>query len=142
MRNRFLFSLSLLLTVQLSAQTSADAVARRAIDTLAGEAWEKARYLAFTFNVERDENVAASFPQKWDRYTGQYRVTGKNPQGETFDVVMNINTKEGSATLNGAPVADPKELLALGYRRFINDTYWLLMPLKSMDPGVRRESAG
>lgn len=142
MRNRFLFSLSLLLTVQLSAQTSADAVARRAIDTLAGEAWEKARYLAFTFNVERDGNVAASFPQKWDRYTGQYRVTGKNPQGETFDVVMNINTKEGSATLNGAPVAEPKELLALGYRRFINDTYWLLMPLKSMDPGVRRESAG
>ena len=35
-----------------------------------------------------------------------------------------------------------KELLALGYRRYNNDTYWLLMPLKMLEPGVHRSSQG
>ncbi|HVS32737.1 MAG TPA: hypothetical protein VMS98_14935 [Thermoanaerobaculia bacterium] len=123
-------------------QPSADDTARRAIDVLAGPAWEKARYFAFTFNVERDGKIAASFPQRWDRYTGQYRVTGRNQQGQEYVVVMNVNDRSGKAWLDGAEVADPKDLLTTGYRRFINDTYWLLMPLKSMDPGVKREATG
>jgi hypothetical protein len=120
---------------------SADDTARRAIDVLAGPAWEKARYFSFTFNVERDGKIAVSFPQRWDRYTGQYRVSGKTQKGEDYVVVMNVNDRKGKAWLNGAEVADPTELLTTGYRRFINDTYWLLMPLKSMDPGVNREAA-
>lgn len=120
---------------------TADDVARRAIDTLAGPAWEKARYIAFTFAAERDGKIVAAFPQRWDRYTGAYRVSGKDAKGNDFVVNMNTNTKEGKAWLNGAPVADAKELLAMGYRRFVNDTYWLLMPLKALDPGVHRELA-
>jgi hypothetical protein len=123
------------------AQT-ADDVARRAIDVLAGPAWEKARYFAFTFTVEREGKIVVSFPQRWDRYTGHYRVSGKDPQGDDFLVIMNVNTKQGRAWKNGQEVADSAELLALGYRRFINDTYWLLMPLKSMDPGVNRQLTG
>ena len=51
------------------------------------------------------------------------------------------------ATLRGARLAGrrggaDKELLTFGYRRFINDTYWLLMGFKSFDPGVTRELAG
>lgn len=127
--------------VSAVAQT-ADDTARRAIDVLAGPAWEKARYFAFTFNVEREGKIVASFPQRWDRYTGDYRVSGKDSKGDDFLVIMNANTKQGRAWKNGEEVNDNAELLALGYRRFINDTYWLLMPLKSMDPGVNRESAG
>ena len=121
---------------------SPDDIARRAIDVLAGPAWEKARYFAFTFNVEREGKIAASYPQRWDRYTGQYRVAGRNPKGEDWVVVMNVNDRSGKAWLNGAPAPDANELLTTAYRRFINDTYWLLMPLKAMDPGVRREGAG
>ena len=109
---------------------------------LAGPAWEKARYFAFTFNVERDGTIAASFPQRYDRYTGDYRVSGKDQKGDAFEVIMNVNTRAGKAWVNGTEVADNKELLERGYRRFINDTYWLLMPLKSLDPGVHRTSAG
>ena len=127
---------------QPAAARSADDVARRAIDVLAGPAWEKARYLAFTFNVEREGKIAASFPQRWDRFTGDYRVSGKNQQGEDFLVIMNVNTKQGKGWKNGKLAENPADLLTLGYRRFINDTYWLLMPLKSLDPGVHRESAG
>lgn len=134
----FLISLS---AVAASAQ-QADDVARRAIDTLAGPAWEKARYFAFTFNVEREGKIAASYPQRWDRFTGDYRVSGKNREGQDVVVVMNVNTQQGRAWLNGQEVADPKEQLTFGYRRFINDTYWLLMGFKSFDPGVSREYTG
>lgn len=120
----------------------ADDAARRAIDAMAGPAWEKARYFAFAFNVERDGKIAASYPQRWDRFTGDYRVSGKNREGQDVVVVMNVNTKQGRAWLNGQEVADPKDQLTFGYRRFINDTYWLLMGFKSFDPGVAREYTG
>lgn len=127
-----------------SAETapSPDTIARRAIDVLAGPAWEKARYFSFTFNVLRNGQRVVSFPQRWDRYTGDYRVSGRDQKGSQFEVIMNVNTKKGKGWRDGVEATDPTELLELGYRRFINDTYWLLMPLKSMDPGVHREYAG
>lgn len=135
-------SLVSLFVIPAAAQPTADSVAQRAIDMLAGPAWADARYLAFTFNVERDGKIVASYPQRWDRFTGEYRVSGKNREGEDVLVVMNAGTKEGKAWKNGQEVADSKDLLAFGYRRFINDTYWLLMGFKSFDPGVSREYAG
>lgn len=122
-------------------QTSADDIAKRTIENLAGPQWEPARYLAFTFDVERDGKSVASYPQRWDRYTGDYRVSGKDREGNDVLVIMNTNTKAGHAWKNGTEVADPKDLLTFGYRRFINDTYWLLMPLKALDPGVHRDLA-
>lgn len=134
----------LFLAAAASAQTTqnADAVARRAVDVMAGPAWEKARYLAFTFDVEREGKIAASYAQAWDRYTGDYRVSGKNREGKDVLVIMNVNTKQGRAWVDGTEVADPKDQLTFGYRRFINDTYWLLMGFKTFDPGVTREYAG
>lgn len=108
---------------------------------LAGPAWEKARYIAFTFNVVSGGRITTSFPQRWDRFTGQYRVSGKDQQGNDFVVILNTNTKQGRAWKNGAEVNE-SSIFELGYRRFINDTYWLLMPLKAMDPGVHREYVG
>lgn len=121
---------------------TADAVAQRAIDVLAGPAWNDARYLAFTFNVERDGQILASYRQQWDRFSGDYAVSGRNREGEDVRVVMNVNTKQGRAWKNGQAVADPAKLLTFGYSRFINDTYWLLMGLKSFDPGVTRTYEG
>lgn len=147
MRNRLLASAILLFvsvipaSAQQPATPSADDVARRAIDMLAGPAWEKARYIAFTFNVVSGGRITTSFPQRWDRYTGQYRVSGKDQQGNDFVVILNTNTKQGRAWKNGAEVNE-SSIFELGYRRFINDTYWLLMPLKAMDPGVHREYVG
>jgi hypothetical protein len=128
------------------AAPSADDIARRSFDILGGTtAWEKARYLSFTFNVERDGKLTSSYPQRLDRYTGLYRVSGKKQDGTPFEVVMNLRTRQGRGTQNGAAVTDPaqlKDLLELGYTRFINDTYWLLMPLKMFDPGAHRTYDG
>jgi hypothetical protein len=125
---------------------SADDIARRAVELLGGSgAWERARYFAFSFNVEREGKVVASFPQRWDRYNGDYHVSGKKQDGTPFDVTLNVNSKMSRGSLNGVAVTDNaqfKDLFELGYRRFINDTYWLLMPLKMFDPGVHRTYDG
>ncbi len=145
MRRSFVALMFLLLGSSLFAQSpSPDDLAKRAIDVQAGKAWEKARYFSFTFDVDRAGTRVASFPQRWDRYTGDYRVSGKDQQQREFLVVMNTNTKQGKAWVNGSPALDKdlQEMLALGYRRFINDTYWLLMPLKMLDPGVHRAYEG
>ncbi len=111
---------------------------------LAGEAWEDVRYIAFTFNVEREGKRLASFPQRWDRDTNQYRVSGTDPKGNAFVVILDAGTKLGKAWENGKPASGARleELLKVGYRRFINDTYWLQMPLKMLDPGVHRAYDG
>jgi hypothetical protein len=139
------FALSVLIaTSALAQQKTADDLARRALDVLAGPAWEKARYFEFTFNVERGKERVTSFPQRWDRTTGNYRVSGRDPKGNDFVAIMNVNTKKGRVWLNGEEVRDSRldDTLALGYRRFQNDTYWLLMPLKMIDAGVKREAMG
>src|ERR1700737_1848561 len=129
------------------AAPTADDVARRALDVLGGgPAWENAKYIAFTFRVERDGKVLSSFRQAMDRSTGTYRVSGNAEDGVPFDVVVNIPTKKGHGTYSGRPVApgDDKWDTAynIAYRRFINDMNWLLMPLEIFDPRAHRQFDG
>ena len=134
------------IAVGAAAQPSADDLARRLSDALGGAAWAQARYFAFTFNVERDGKIASSFKQRWDRMTGNYRVSGTDPYGQPFEIIMNTVTKRGRATLNGAAVTDEKQLsdliANLGYVRFVNDTFWLRMPLSIMEASVHRTYDG
>jgi hypothetical protein len=139
------FSLTLLFATSTLAQNAADELARRALDALGGPAaLEKARYFDFTFAVERGNERVTAFPQRWDRVTGEYRVSGRDPKRNDFVVVMNVKTRKGRAWLNGEEVHDSRlaDALELAYRRFTNDTLWLMMPLRMLDPGVRREGAG
>lgn len=117
----------------------ADAVGHELIDALGGNpAWEKARQLRFDFVVEREGKRVAAFSHVWDRYGGDYRVSGTDKTGAPFVVYFNVNTRQGKAFVNGKPVeGDALEAqLKTGYGRFINDTYWLLAPWKIFDPGV------
>jgi hypothetical protein len=139
------FALGMLVAAGALAQDkAADEIARRSFDVMAGPAWEKARYFEFTFNVDRGKQRASSFPQRWDRATGEYRVSGSDQKHNEFVVIMNVNTRKGRAWLNGEEVEGRRldDTLDTGYRRFLNDTYWLLMPLRMLDPGVRRTAEG
>lgn len=131
---------------QPAAAPAADDVARQAIEVLdPSGALEKARFVSFTFNVEREGKVVASFPQAWDRFTSEYRVSGKTADAISFDVTLNLKTRMGHGTMNGRPVTDNtkfKELFEIGYRHFVNDTSWLLMPLRMFEPGVHRAYDG
>jgi len=117
----------------------ADAVGKEFISALGGEgAWDKARQLKFDFVVDREGKTLARFSHAWDRYTGDYRVSGTDKTGAPFVVLFNVNTKQGKALVNGVAVEgeEKEKLLKTGYGRFINDTYWLLAPWKIFDPGV------
>jgi hypothetical protein len=117
----------------------ADAVGKELITALGGQSsWEKARQFEFTFVVDREGKTVARFAQAWDRYTGDYRVTGTDKTGAPFAVYFNVNTRAGKAFVNGKPAEgeDQQKLLVSAYGRFINDTYWLLAPWKIFDPGV------
>ena len=118
----------------------ADAVGHELIAAMGGmPAWEKARQFRFDFVVVKEGKPVARFSHLWDRYTGDYRLSGTDKSGAPYTVLFNVNTKGGKAFVNGrAAEADKQaQLLENAYGRFINDTYWLLAPWKIFDPGVR-----
>ncbi|HEX9940803.1 MAG TPA: DUF6503 family protein [Thermoanaerobaculia bacterium] len=119
-----------------SAQ-SVQVVVGRVIQALGGkQAWDQTRYLRFTFAGRRTH--------WWDKWTGRHRVEGQTKEGERYVVLENLNTKEGTAYLNGQKVEGEKaqELLKGAYGAWVNDTYWLIMPYKLQDPGVNLSYAG
>ncbi len=123
----------------------ADAVGKELIASMGGmPAWEKARQFQFDFVVVKDGKPVAHFSHAWDRYTGDYRLSGVDKAGAPFTVYLNVNTKAGQAMVNGQPAdaEKQKQLLENAYGRFINDTYWLLAPWKIFDPGVHRSYDG
>ncbi|MEP6994537.1 MAG: hypothetical protein ABI968_08465 [Acidobacteriota bacterium] len=118
----------------------ADAVGKELIAAMGGApAWEKARQFRFDFVVVKEGKAVARFSHVWDRYTGDYRLSGTDKAGAPYTVYFNVNTKAGKAFVNGRPAEAEKQsqLLENAYGRFINDTYWLLAPWKIFDPGVR-----
>jgi len=130
----------------VSPDTQAREVADRLMKALGGkENWEKARYLRFDFVVEQKGKVVGDFRHLWDRYTGRYRIQGTTDKDQIYTVLFqDINAKRGDAFLNASPVVDKdkQKFLDMGYERFINDTYWLLMPYKWKDPGVNLKYEG
>ena len=117
----------------------ADAVGKELIAAMGGmQAWEKARLFRFDFVVVKEGKPVARFAHAWDRYTGDYRLSGTDKSGAPYTVLFNVNTKAGTAFVNGRAAADERrgQMLENAYGRFINDTYWLLAPWKIFDPGV------
>jgi len=114
-------------------------IAEQVVTALGGwEAYRAMRYLSFHFVVERDSQVTADWGHDWDRDTGDYRLEGKDDKGEELLVFFNVKTKQGQGFKGGRLVGGEEQqaLLEGAYGRFINDTYWLLMPYKLRDPGV------
>ena len=138
----------LLLGATAAAQAPADAKAwvQKEFEAAGGKNWEKARYFRFDFLVDFGARKAGPFAHYWDRWTGRYRVDVPGDDG--FTAYFNVNSPKDAARAvilkKGAPVTgeEAEKLLAKAYGRFINDSYWLLAPLKMLDPGVSLEDGG
>lgn len=108
------------------------------------DGWQRARYFEFDFVPVRQGSPTARWSHRWDRWTGDYRLSGVRG-GDTIIALFNTNKpKEGRVTVNGQvpPEVRRDSLLTYGYARFINDTYWLIMPYKWRDAGVMLTSEG
>jgi len=123
----------------------AAALAQRSMDAMGGKAAFEARpFVRFDWAVERDGTIGARFEHRWDRATGRYRLDGKTKEGKAFRVLFNVNDRQGQAWLDGKLLEgkEASDHLEMAYGRFINDSYWLLMPWKWLDPGVTLAYAG
>lgn len=110
----------------------ASAIADRVLTAMGGKkAWDETRFLRFRFAGFRNH--------WWDKWSGRHRVEFTNRQNEHFVIVENVNTREGKAWKNGVELVgeEGKKAVEAAYATWINDTYWLLMPYKLRDPGVR-----
>lgn len=122
-------------------ETRADSIAHRIMEAHGGvDTWRAIRYVRFDFGFEDDAGKRVSRRHLWDRFENRYRVEWQAGRDSTAVVIFDTDTREGEAFIAGEPVADSLEraLLERGYGSYINDTYWLMAPMKLLDPGVNR----
>ncbi|MDP9004063.1 MAG: hypothetical protein M3N12_04655 [Verrucomicrobiota bacterium] len=95
-----------------------------------GESWGKVKELRFTFAVESEGKTVFSAQHVWNVAAGTDEVTWKDKQGQDHHVTANLVK----------PATDGDEKTA--YARWVNDSYWLMAPLKIRDKGVKVEAGG
>jgi len=100
--------------------------------------WQNSRYLKFAFAPQRDGKTVSSRTHLWDRYTGDYRYEAKTSTNQNLLVLFNVGSLKGSSYLDGKILPDSLNVKEIkrAYGHFINDSYWLLAPLKLEDEGV------
>jgi hypothetical protein len=116
-------------------------VVRALTDAMGGlKAWESLPCFRFDFVVVRDGKEAARYRHWWDKVRGRCRVEGKDEKGKSVTAIFNLADKKGIAFVEGIGESDPArvaEIIQNGYERWVNDTYWVMMPFKLRDPGVK-----
>jgi hypothetical protein len=102
-------------------------IANATLEKMGGrDGWERARVLRWRFMGRRLHH--------WDKATGDVRI-----EADSTLILMNIDTKQGRAWTAGQELAGAElaDALADGYAMWVNDSYWLVMPYKMLDPGVK-----
>ncbi len=112
--------------VDTRADEAGDTLGRELAVASGAEAWKRVKRVEFTFNVEVGGESKMQARHVWDVAAGLDTVT-VNGVATTVDV------------RGGAPAEGPEKA---AYARWVNDAYWLLMPLKVLDPGVNRSALG
>lgn len=115
----------------------ARALAARTLEAMGGQqAWDATHFLRFTF--------AGARTHYWDRATGRHRLDGTTREGQHYTVLHNVQDRLGRVWLDGDEVEGhtAEEWLDRAYEAWINDTYWLLMPYKLLDPGTHLSYGG
>lgn len=116
-------------------------VARKTLSAMGGAgAFQRLRTLRFDFVVLRGGDEVARRSHVWDRHDGRYRAAWPTKDRRKAVALFDVHEpKAGRVWLDGLPAsgAELAGLLEEAFALFINDTYWLLMPAKMLDPGVR-----
>lgn len=108
------------------------------------EAFARITYLSFHYVVHSDTGKVVDWRHDWNRTTNDYRLEGRL-SSDHIVAYFNLNSQQnGQVFLNGKPagIDEAHSLLGMAYTRFINDTYWLLMPFKLKDAGAKLEYRG
>ena len=112
-------------------------IAQAVMERMGGwESWDGTRCLSWKFFGRRTHY--------WDRWSGDVRIEGQADDHE-YLWLMNVDSMKGRVWKAGEEISDPDELseaLETGHKIWVNDSYWLVMPYKLLDPGVTLEYSG
>jgi hypothetical protein len=157
MKLRFLFFFALAVLFAISCRTTSDQSASEAgfdpsksdpeairiadevMVALGGRKnYQAIKYLSFRFVVTKGDTQLSNWRHDWDRRSNNYRLETTTRDGDHLLAIFNLDTKKGTIYKNGQALEgeDKIQWLSRAYARYINDTYWLLMPYKLKDPGV------
>jgi len=128
-RMSIVMSLVCLMMLAAAPPTGDDAAMKLAKDVVkasGGDNWGKVKRIQFTFNViDKDGKPVVANKHDWDVRAGTDTITSKD---KTVTVKLADKNDEGDAKT--------------AYKQWVNDTYWLLMPLKLLDGGVKLAHGG
>ena len=128
-RMSIVMSLVCLMMLAAAPPTGDDAAMKLAKDVVkasGGDNWGKVKRVQFTFNViDKDGKPVVANKHDWDVRAGTDTITSKD---KTVTVKLADKNDEGDAKT--------------AYKQWVNDTYWLLMPLKLLDGGVKLAHGG
>lgn len=96
--------------------------------------WDETRYISWNFFGRR--NLV------WDKKDGHVRIESM-PDSTIY--LVNINDMTGRVQIKGQELTEPdslQKMLAKAKSIWINDSYWLVMPYKLKDTGVRLKYLG
>jgi hypothetical protein len=122
-----------MVAASLGAEETATNLPPAAVDlwkASGGDNWSKVKEIDFSFVVEGDGKQLFSAAHKWNVAAGTDNVKWKDKEGKDHDVTANLAN----------PAKDGEEKTA--FARWVNDSYWLLAPLKIRDKGVKVEAGG
>jgi hypothetical protein len=123
------FSLIALIALAPRAQAAPDEKAAELADAViaanGGPAFARLKRIEFTFTVTKGGETLAAARHVWDIANHSDTVSWN---GRIVTVDLNAPPAEGEG----------RE----AYKRWVNDSYWLLAPLKLRDPGTRLEYKG
>jgi len=110
-------------------------IADEVMEAMGGrQAWDTTRFISWNFFGRRTHT--------WDKLEKRVRI---DMPADTLSMIVNLETKGGSAKKAGKLVTDLEALTGIldgGYKAWINDSYWLTMPFKLKDDGVTIKSVG
>lgn len=119
--------------------TPAGRLAHQVWRAAGGERLGEVAQLDFRFVVVEGDARVVDAMHRWDRRRDRDRVTWTARDGTRFDAIVDLRARAACGAINGAAARGEalRELSEKAYQRWVNDSYWLAMPLKLLDPGVR-----
>ncbi len=124
--------------VPMQIDPEARAIAEAVMDAMGGrDAWNSTRHVAWKFFGGRQHY--------WDKHTGDIRIEiPASDRGPEMLILMNLNSRSGRVWTGGEELigTPQQEGLERGWRSWVNDSYWMFMPYKLLDPGVNLRHVG
>lgn len=119
-------------------ESPADALARGVWEAAGGEDLEEVAQLDFRFVVTDAGETVFEAAHRWDRRGDRDRVSWTDREGALHEAIVSLTDRSACGHVDGTPAPDREALAEAAYGRWVNDAYWLMLPLKVLDPGVER----